>query len=366
MMNVKKVISVFKKKIKEINSKKNYLLNKQYIPDILNSINIEVTNICNLKCKFCAYDKRDLNKVPLKTMDMNLFKNVTNQCIKLGYKNFGLTPVTGDIFMDKDVEEKIKYLENLDGLNGYYFYTNFIPIKEEKISNLFNYKKLTHLGLSIYGHDESTFIKFSKGTTNSYRILLKNLDFLYSKLKTHDYEFQIEIGHRTSKDYSLDASSSDLSLVLKKLRSLKNVVYDKNHSFNNWGGMIQENDVADLNIKFQKGLTKKNGSCSLIYSRLSIGANGVVNACACRDANFSLQIGNASNENLSNIISYNNKRYSDLIESQEKNNFPSVCESCDFYKSIYEKTFPTWAFKKKRVEYQSLNEVVDRLKKRQI
>ena len=78
MMNVKKVISVFKK-IKEINSKKNYLLKKQYIPDILNSINIEVTNICNLKCKFCAYDKRDLNKVPLKTMDMNLFKNVTNQ-----------------------------------------------------------------------------------------------------------------------------------------------------------------------------------------------------------------------------------------------------------------------------------------------
>ena len=348
MMNVKKVISVFKKKIKEINSKKNYLLNKQYIPDILNSINIEVTNICNLKCKFCAYDKRDLNKVPLKTMDMNLFKNVTNQCIKLGYKNFP-SPVTGDIFMDKDVEEKIKYLENLDGLNGYYFYTNFIPIKEEKISNLFNYKKLTHLGLSIYGHDESTFIKFSKGTTNSYRILLKNLDFLYSKLKTHDYEFQIEIGHRTSKDYSLDASSSDLSLVLKKFRSLKNVVYDKNHSFNNWGGMIQENDVADLNIKFQKGLTKKNGSCSLIYSRLSIGANGVVNACACRDANFSLQIGNASNENLSNIISYNNKRYSDLIESQEKIIFQVCARVVIFIKAYMRKLFQHGLLKKREL-----------------
>ena len=152
MMNVKKVISVFKKKIKEINSKKNYLLNKQYIPDILNSINIEVTNICNLKCKFCAYDKRDLNKVPLKTMDMNLFKNVTNQCIKLGYKNFGLTPVTGDIFMDKEVEEKIEYLENLDGLNGYYFY-DFIPIKEKKLAIYLTIKNL-HIGLSIYGHDK--------------------------------------------------------------------------------------------------------------------------------------------------------------------------------------------------------------------
>ena len=56
-----------------------------------------------------------------------------------------------------------------------------------------------------------------------------------------------------------------------------------------------------------KGLKKKNGSCALIYSRLSIGENGVVNACACRDANFSLQIGNASNENLSNIINQASK-----------------------------------------------------------
>ena len=51
--------SNLKKKIKLLIRKKNYYLNKQFIPDILNSINIENTNKCNLECKFCAYSKRD-------------------------------------------------------------------------------------------------------------------------------------------------------------------------------------------------------------------------------------------------------------------------------------------------------------------
>ena len=65
-------------------------------------------------------------------MDMKLFKNITNQCLDLGYKNFGLTPVTGDIFMDKNIIEKLDYLETLKKLSGYYFYTNFIATTEKK------------------------------------------------------------------------------------------------------------------------------------------------------------------------------------------------------------------------------------------
>ena len=72
----------------------------------------------------------------------------------MGYKNFGLTPVTGDIFMDKNIIEKLDYLETLKKLSGYYFYTNFIATTEKKTTRLFEYEKLTNLGLSIYGHDK--------------------------------------------------------------------------------------------------------------------------------------------------------------------------------------------------------------------
>ena len=109
-----------------------YLLGFQIIPDPLNNINIETTSRCNLKCKFCAYDKRDLLSVPHTTMSQEKFEDVVNQSIELGYENIGLTPTTGDIFMDKDIINKLEYLEGKEKLKGYYLYTNFIPINFEK------------------------------------------------------------------------------------------------------------------------------------------------------------------------------------------------------------------------------------------
>lgn len=356
-MKLKKAIYHLKKKLKSLNRKKNYFLKKQYIPDYLSNINIENTSVCNLKCKFCAYEKRDLSNVPHTTMTLEFFKDIANQCIDFGYKNFGLTPVTGDVFMDKNILDKFDYLENLKKLEGFYFYTNFIPINEKKIERLFIYKKLTHLGISIYGHDEASFVNFSKGTSNSFKILKKNLEFFYKLLKERNFNFKIEIGHRTSKDFNIMESDNELSKILKKISNLENVLYDKNHSFNNWGGMIKQEDVKDLNVKFQKELVPKTGSCSLIYSRLAIGANGLVNACACRDANFNLKIGNLKNDKLKDIVSLNNDTYKELINNQEKNIFHSVCEKCDFYKSIYEKSFPTWNLKEKKVKTYSLNEL---------
>ena len=117
------------------------------------------------------------------------------------------------------------------------------------------------------------------------------------------------------------------------------------------------------------GLTPATGdifmdSCSLIYSRMIIGANGLVNACACRDSNFSLRIGDLNKKPLSEIISINNQEYFDLIERQEKNDFPAVCKTCDFYKSIYSKIFKTWSFRGKKQKYYDLKSFKRELKKR--
>ena len=73
-----------------------------------------------------------------------------------------------------------------------------------------------------------------------------------------------------------------------------------------------------------------------------IGSNGNVNACACRDANFTLSLGQFQDNNLSKIISYKNKKYLDLVSNQEKNNFNDVCKNCDFYTSIYTKSNENW------------------------
>ena len=94
-------------------------------------------------------------------MTLEFFKDIANQCTDFGYKNFGLTPVTGDVFMDKNILDKFDYLENLKKLEILFLYKLY-TINEKKIERLFSYKKLTHLGISIYGHDEASFINFSR------------------------------------------------------------------------------------------------------------------------------------------------------------------------------------------------------------
>ncbi len=358
------MISKFKKLIKFFLSKINYFLGIQRIPYIYDHINIETTSRCNLKCKFCAYDKRDLEVYPIETMNMDLFQNIVHQSIELGYKKIGLTPTTGDIYMDKSISQKIEYLENLNHYDGYFFYTNFIPIKKNQIEELFDKKKLISFGISIYGHDLETFKRFSGGSTNAYTRMIENLNHLEKTLQNKSINFEISISQRTEKNFNLIDNNSELSKIIQKILKISKITYEANSEFNNWGNIVKSEDVKNLNINLNTKKIPKTGSCSLIYSRLIVGANGLVNACACRDANFSLRLGNIKNDNIKNIVSLKNKKYKDLIERQERNDFPEVCKSCDFYRSIYQKNFPTWILKNKRNKYYKLSEVKDILEKR--
>ena len=102
----------------------------------------------------------------------------------------------------------------------------------------------------------------------------------------------------------------------------------------------------------------------MIFSRLIIGSNGLVNACACRDANYTLSIGDLKKTNLTNIINLKNKKYKDLIERQEKNDFPDVCKSCDFYKSIYQNNDFIWSFRGNNIKSFSLKNILTKLSNR--
>ena len=175
---IKTVNSLLNKLINYTIISYNKLLDIPYIPHPRNSIHVETSSLCNLKCKFCAYEKRDLNLHPNQTMKIENFKTILNQCIEQKYKYIGLTPTTGDIFMDKNIFEKFEILNNSLDISGFFFYTNFIPIDKNKIIDLINFKKLRYMGLSIYGHDKETFINFTKSSETAYKRLIENLENL--------------------------------------------------------------------------------------------------------------------------------------------------------------------------------------------
>ncbi len=314
----------------------NKLIGNQEIPDILNNINIEISSKCNLGCKFCGYPKRNLNDHPHTTMSDLDFESNVKQCETLGYENIGLSPVSGDIFMDKNIYNKFEILEN-SKINGYYFYSNFIPIQKNLIDQLFLFKKLNFIGISIYGHDLESFKKITDSNQVSYYRLIENLKYLYESLLKLRNNFVISIDQRDSIDFNINQDNSELSKIIKLILNLDypNIKYEFETNYNNWGGMIEHEDIKDLNIQLNKPNHKKVGSCSLLFSRLIIGANNTVNACACRDANYTLKIGNTRTDSLKNILSIKNKTYLDIINKHEKEMYPPICKDCDFYTSIY-------------------------------
>ena len=72
----------------------------------------------------------------------------------------------------------------------------------------------------------------------------------------------------------------------------------------------------------------------LIYSRLIVGASGKVNACACRDANYTLAIGDLNEKKLKEIVNLKNNKYKDLILAQEQNNFMTFMNHAIFIKAF--------------------------------
>ena len=82
-------------------------------------------------------------------------------------------------------------------------------------------------------------------------------------------------------------------------------------------------------------------------------ATGIVNGCACRDVDVTLRIGDLNETPLAEILSLENEAYMELIEEQQAGNFRPICESCDFYKSIYHMRS---TYRKQDTELQTLKE----------
>jgi radical SAM protein with 4Fe4S-binding SPASM domain len=332
------ILSKYRKEKKFLLQLLNKLLKREYILPVLNRINIETTSICNLKCGFCAYDKRDLNSHPRTTMSRELFQRSITEASKLGYKRIGLTPTTGDAFMDKGFIEKLEVIEADDIIDSCYFYTNFIPCSESQIESLFSFKKFFLLAISIYGNDEESFCKFTKGNSVGYKKLVSNLNFLSNLLDSKKLHFEIRINQRCKEGFYLSEDNNELSRAIKNLAKKDKVAisHTYTHIYDNWGGKVSQEDVKDFGVDLKEGHFRKLGPCTMIFSRLNIGANGTVNACHVRDADYTLKIGNIKEKSLKEILSSKNEKYLEIINAHKSGNLPKVCKSCDVYSSIYE------------------------------
>lgn len=286
-------------------------------------LHVEGTNICNAKCVFCAYPQMERRKT---SMPMEAFKGVVEQYLAMGGRSVSLTPIVGDPFVDKDVFERLDYLMGLDGVKSISFYTNAILMTPEKSERLMAYAEKLHVHVSWGGFDEATWNTIM-GVKKFEAARDAVLAFLEVKERTGT-----KIPFTLALRCPDSACKGPLWETLHAHEKAGRVEIAGMPDYDSWAGKIAPEALLGVGL-VPRTMPYKRGACELLFTKPVVLANGDVNACACRDVEAELIVGNVHEQPLDEI--WAGKGIDDLIERHEKGDYPDVCKRCTYFVSVY-------------------------------
>lgn len=287
-------------------------------------VNIQVSSACQLACKGCrgSFDNVFLNEVSNQSfIPHEKFKLIVSRCISSGIKCIELTPAIGDPMLDKDIINKILYLQSLPEIELIILTTNLIKFDPVDYCKLLSCDKLA-LYISVYGSDS---VSYEEETGRDlYDRFILNFKKLYECVKKHKIAGYIQLTNRT-KWLLADIPKTHLYYLLHLFLRQDRVSVDCSEVFNiNRGGAVTRKDLS-----FVKGdLPERSGLCP---HGPGLGGgilpNGDVLFCPFNDIYRQGVIGNIFKQDLKDI--YNDKPFKTIVENHEQNIYNGICESCN-------------------------------------
>ena len=262
--------------------------------------------------------------------------------------------------MDRGVFNKLEHMETHPEVLSYSFFTNFTIPKREDVKALFDLPKLSaprHQHLRLRRRDLRRH-----HASRPRRSIHRLVDNLETFLGTVRRGANSSLAHLASASgvASLRGRTSEITRLLDRFRKAGVEVKSPRASTTTGAASSPMTTCATCrSTSSAPDSTYKNGACVRLFTTVQIMATGIVNGCACRDADATLRLGDLKEAPLHDIISSRNPVYMALIEEQQQGNFRPVCQSCDMYASIYHKSS---AYRKEGATFQSIDDFKRRLR----
>lgn len=191
---------------KQLNSGR---LNKQDIESALANtlqITFEVTEKCNLACKYCGYGElytgksfvregRDLPEVYAKKLLDFLFKLFNSEKNKSINKKVAISFYGGEPLLNiKFIKNIINYIKKFDLKNIVPFYTMTTNALLLKKNIQFLIENDFHILISLDGNKENNSYRTYKNQTDAFEEIINNIDFVYSNYPKY---FSSNVGFNT-------------------------------------------------------------------------------------------------------------------------------------------------------------------------
>lgn len=257
-------------------------------------IYIEITNVCNLSCSFCAKTNREP-----KFMTKENFIEVLNK-IK-GYTNYIHLHVMGEPLMHPEINEYIVIAHKMGfnvniTTNGTLLHRlkKNIPIRQLNIS--LHAQKEKQNTNEIFAISEKMA---EEGRYINYRIWRNNCEDIIKKLEER---------------YHVTITKENHTKTLAQ-----NIFYSNEKEFT-W---------PSVNQKKEEGKYSPTSRCRALKDHIAILVDGTIVPC-CLDNNAEIPLGNIFSNNLEDVL--HSPMYNTLLTGfKENKKIHSLCQNCNFY-----------------------------------
>ena len=267
-------------------------------------IYIEITNRCNLSCKFCSKSNRIK-----KDMSISEFETVINK-IK-DYTNHIYLHIKGEPLLHPSLEE----LLDICSKNSIYVNITTNGINIDKCKNILLKPCVRQVNFSLHSYvfnNPDKYISY----INDYVLSASKLG------KYCVYRFWAFNGNYTDNERFFITSLSKVykTDVLKLLSNSENIKLSTNVYINKSREFIW----PDINNNYYNEF----GKCYALKDHIGILCDGTIVPC-CLDGEGIISLGNIYNDDLDSII--NSKRFKDMLDNFKNNKkCEDLCRHCNF------------------------------------
>lgn len=261
-------------------------------------IYIEITNICNLSCSFCAKNARKP-----KFMSIEEFTTILNK-IK-GYTEYIYLHVMGEPLMHPEINKLI----NIANQKGFKvnITTNGFLIDKLDINN--KIRQINFSLHSVYEQNQVSFDQYLIKLFQKSKIFAEKGTYINFRVWRHDCD---DIIKRLENEFKTIISIQDKTKTLAP-----NIFYSYEEEFT-W-------PIKRLG----EGNNPSSGSCRALKDHIALLVDGTVVPC-CLDNEASIPLGNIFESPLSEII--NAPLYNELLTGFNENKKKhKLCQNCTFY-----------------------------------
>ncbi len=285
---------------------------------------MELSNVCNANCSFCAY--RYLKRAK-RSMDAETFRKTLDFFAGLRPRSLNLTPTVGDPLLVGDLADKVAAICRR-GFKEVFFYTNAIALGRHDVDALLC-SGLARMAVSTILDGPEAYRRYYG--VDKYDDVVENLRRL------------LDAGSRSGRfgakvTFHLRSPRPDPAAMDPRGAALLRDIAPRNldwlTEFKNWGHAIQPDDIPE-HATLRAGQIpagRQGRCCAELYRRIHVFADGKVGSCACCDLEASLIFGSVEGQGA--VAVWRGAALRKIRDAFEAGHPPALCRTCDNYEPV--------------------------------